>query len=117
MQTVNAFGQRLAFHGHGIGEFDGRVLIGAGAPNLSIRHNATPDFSAFHQRPMVIDGDIGNADSLNNFGVLAVTRQVKYSGLRMAQSSGEHNCDEYRGKREASAHGEYLQGTSCQDEW
>jgi hypothetical protein len=59
---------------------------------------------------MVIDGDIGNADSLNNLGVLAVTRQIKYSGLRMAQSSGENNCDEYRGKREASAHGNTSKG-------
>src|SRR6476469_10990693 len=103
MQTINSLGQRLAFHAHGIGEFDRCVFIRAGAPNLAVRHQAAPDFPAFHERAMVVDGDVSNADSLNDLCMLAVTRDIKYRGLRMAQSSGENNCGEYRGKREVSA--------------
>jgi len=53
---------------------------------------------------MVVDGDVRNADSLDDLGMLAVTREIKHGGLRVAQSSGENNRDEYRGKREAPAH-------------
>ena len=47
---------------------------------------------------MVIDGDIGDADTLDDLCMLAVPRQIEYSGLRMAQSCGEYYCDEHRGK-------------------
>ena len=95
MQAVNALGQRLAFNAHGIGELNRRIFICAGAPDLAVRHKAAPDFSAFHQRAMVIDGDIRDADTLDDLCMLAVARQIKYSGLRMAQSCGKNNCDEH----------------------
>src|SRR5579864_6041684 len=117
MQTVNALRQRLTFHAYGIGEFDRRVFICAGTPDLAVRHKSAPDLSAFYQRAMVIDGDVSNADSLNDLGMLAVTRQIKHGGLRMAQSCGQNNGEEYRGKREVPVHKGYLQGTSCTDEW
>src|ERR1700746_3626272 len=104
MQTVNALGQRLAFHIHRIGEFDGRVFICAGTPDLAVRHKTAPDFSAFDQRAVVINGDISDADSLDDLGMLAVTRQVKHGRLRVAQSCGENKRDEYTGKREAPTH-------------
>src|SRR6476659_5602817 len=112
MQTVNALGQRLAFHAYWIGEFDCCIFIRAGAPHLAVRHKTAPDFSAFYQRAVVINGDVSDADPLNDPGMLAVTRQIKYSGLRMGQSGGENKRDEYRGKREAPAHGNTYKGRS-----
>jgi hypothetical protein len=85
VQAINSPGQLLAFHCHRIGEFDRRVFIGARAPHLTVGHKAAPDFSALYQRAMVIDGDVSNADSLDDLCMLAVTRQIKHSGLRMAQ--------------------------------
>src|SRR5882757_6789701 len=110
MQTVNALGQRLAFHAYGIGEFDGGVFVRAGAPDLAVRHKSAPDFSAFDHRAMVIDSDVRDADSLDDLGMLTITRQVKHGGLRVAQSCGENNGDEYRGKCEISAHGSASRG-------
>ena len=63
---------------------------------LAVRHQTVPNFSAFRQRAMVIDGDIRDADTLDDLCMLAVARQIKYSGLRMAQSCGQNNCNEHR---------------------
>jgi hypothetical protein len=83
---------------------------------LAVRHQTVPNFSAFRQRAMVIDGDIRDADTLDDLCMLAVAWQIKYSGLRMAQSSGENNCDEHRGKREVPAHGSASRGMKFIDE-
>ncbi len=104
MQPINALGQRLAFHAYGIGEFDRGVFIRAGTPDLAVGHKAAPDFPPFYQRAMVIDGDVGNADTLNDFCVLAVTRQIQQGGLRVAAGGGENNCDEHGCKREVPSH-------------
>ena len=93
MQAINAPGERLAFNADGIAEFNGSVFIGARAPDLAVRHQPSPNFSALHQRAMVVDGDIGDPDALDDFGVLAVTGQIEHGGLRVA-ACGKKSCDE-----------------------
>ena len=44
---------------------------------LAVRHQTVPNFSAFHQRAMVIDGDIRDADTLDDLCMLAVAKPVR----------------------------------------
>jgi hypothetical protein len=87
MQTINAFGQRLAFHRDRSGEFDGRVLIGARAPHLSVGHDSAPDFASAGKRAVVRNGDIGEADPLADHRALARFRQRR-NGLRADGATG-----------------------------
>src|SRR5262249_28854157 len=76
VQAVNSPGQGLAFDGHRVSELDGGVFIRAGPPNLAVGDDSAPDLPAFDQRTVIVDGDISDADSLRDSGVLAVSWQV-----------------------------------------
>jgi hypothetical protein len=43
---------------------------------------------------MVIDGDIGYPNALDDFGVLAVARKIEHRGLRVAVCGSEKGCNE-----------------------
>src|ERR1700733_8910204 len=83
VQTVSAFGQRLSFDRNWIGEGDGGVLIRPGPPYFIVRHNFAPYRSALNQRTMIVNGDVGDPDSLDHHRVLAITRQVQKRRLRV----------------------------------
>jgi hypothetical protein len=43
---------------------------------------------------VIIDGDVGNADTLYDFGMLAIARYIQRNGLGAAARSGEACCNE-----------------------
>ncbi len=94
MQAVVAFGQRLAFHGDGVAEFDGRVFVGSGAPHFSVGLNAADHLASFDQRAVVANGDVGDSDPLRNLRALAGARQVQQGRLGL----GHRDEDEYCGQ-------------------
>src|SRR5438876_260208 len=53
------------------------VDVGAGTPNLPVGDQATPDFSAIYQRTMVVERDVGDANSLRHNRVLAWAWQLR----------------------------------------
>jgi len=77
MQAVRTLIERLAFDADGVGKGDCRIFIGAGPPDLSVGNDFPPNRAAFHQRAMVIDGDIGDANPLAHDGVLAIARNIQ----------------------------------------
>src|SRR6185437_16310763 len=85
VQAIGSAVQRFAFDGYGVRKSNRGVLIGSGAPYLSIGHERIPNFTSTHQRTVVVDRDIGHAHSLHHGGVLAWSRQVEYGGLRLGQ--------------------------------
>ncbi len=85
VQAVGAFIERLAFNEHGIAERDGGVDIRAGAPDLAVRHQAVPYFAIVDERAVIVDGDVGDADSLRDFRALARQGQIENLGLRAGQ--------------------------------
>ena len=107
VQTVSAGRQRLAFNRDRIAEGDGRVLVGAGAPDLAIRHKSAPNLAAVGQRAMIVDGDVGNADALRHDGVLAGTRQVELSGLSIGECSAQQQA-RHEEKEAKLVHGTHL---------
>jgi hypothetical protein len=65
---------------------------------------------------MVVDGDVGNADALHDFGVLTVAGQIQQGGLCVATGGGEKSCNENGCEREVSAHGGASRGLIFEDE-
>src|SRR5262249_50929869 len=70
-------GERLALHRNIIAEFNRGVFVRARAPDLSIRNEATPNFSPVHQWSMVIDSDIRQRNALFDLGSLAGIRRLQ----------------------------------------
>ena len=85
MEAVSAFGQRLALDGHWIHKLDGRVLIRSGAPDLAVRHNAGPDLALVHHRTVVVDGDVGDSNSLGDDRMLTWPGQIQDKRLGLGQ--------------------------------
>ena len=85
VETVGPGEKRLAFDRHRISKGDGCILIGAGAPDLSVRHKAAPDFAAIRQWTVIADGYVRCTDALNDFRVLARPWQIQQRGLRVAE--------------------------------
>ena len=77
MQSVGTLGQGLALDGHRIRELDGRIFVGAGTPHLAVGHEAAPHFALIDQRAVIVEGDIGNSNSLRYHGMLAGPRQIQ----------------------------------------
>src|ERR1700756_151884 len=91
---MDSFFQRLTLHGNRVAEFNRRVFIRSGAPDFSVRHKATPNFSPVHQWAVVFDRDIRQRDALLNLGSLANIRQIQIvlSGSDLAKAgNGETN--------------------------
>ena len=86
LQTVSTLVERLAFDRDRIGERDGGIFVGSGAPNLSVRHEFAPDLAVVHQRPMIVDSDVGKAKALRDHGMLALPRQIEHYGLGLAKT-------------------------------
>jgi hypothetical protein len=42
--------------------------------------------AAIDQRPVVVDRNVGNANALRDYGVLALQRQIEHHGLGMAET-------------------------------
>src|SRR6516165_440153 len=77
MQPVSSLIQRLALDRDRTAEFNRRVFIRARAPDFAVRNEATPNFSPFHQRAMVIDIDIRQRNALFDLGSLAGIRELQ----------------------------------------
>src|SRR5215467_15117265 len=92
MQTVNPFGQRLAFDTDWIGELDGSVLIGAGPPHFAIGLEATKNLASFDQRTVIADGDVGDPNLLHDLCALAVARQIKDCRLGVSRENTSKQC-------------------------
>src|SRR5579863_5148054 len=96
MQPVSAFIQRLPLNRHRIAERDGRVLIRSGTPDLPIRDDFAPDLAPVRQRPVIVDRDIGDADTLRYSGMLTRSRQIQHQrlaggSLGLSETSNEQN--------------------------
>ena len=64
MQPVGSLVERLAFNQNGIAERDRGVFIRARAPYLAVRNQGTPNLAVVHERPVIVDGDVGDPDPL-----------------------------------------------------
>src|SRR5215475_2414201 len=71
MQPVSSLIQWLALDRDRTAEFNRRVLVRAGPPDLAVRNQATPNFSPVHQWAMVIHCDIRQRNALFDLGSLA----------------------------------------------
>src|SRR5262249_44033525 len=71
VQAIGARGERLAFDGGVVGESDGGVFVGPGAPDFSIGHDFAPDFAAVGEGTAIFDSHGADADGLRGFAVLA----------------------------------------------
>jgi hypothetical protein len=54
VEAIGSLVERLAFDRDGIGEGDDRVLVGSGAPDLTIRNNFAPDLASVGQRAVIV---------------------------------------------------------------
>jgi len=81
VQAVGAGGQRVAFDGDVVGERDSGVFVSARAPDLAERNGLAPDFASAHERPAIVNGDIGQPDALRGNGALAERRKSQLDGL------------------------------------
>ena len=86
MQTVRSFVERLTFDGDRIGEGDCGILIRSRAPYLAVGYELAPDLAAIDQRPVIVDGDIGEADALGDHGMLALQREIEHYSLAGAKT-------------------------------
>ena len=77
MQSVGSAVERLAFDGDRIAEGDRRVLVGAGAPDLAVGNEGSPDLAIIRQRPVISDGDVRDPDALRDLCALARKRQIE----------------------------------------
>ena len=78
MQPVGAFIQILPLNRDRISESDTRILIRTSPPYLPVRNEFAPDLASIGQRPMIVNGDIGDANTLRHYRVLAGPRQVEH---------------------------------------
>ena len=88
MQPIHTLRKWLPLNVHRVGELDAGVLVGPGAPNLSVSLNASEDLSAADQRAAVVNRDIGDADSLRHTRVLASARQIQHRRLGHGAAGG-----------------------------
>ena len=86
MQTICSFLESLAFNRDRIAKADGGVLVCAGAPDLAVWNQSTPNLAVIHQRPMVGNRDVGDADALGNLGALTGKRQIENERLGEARA-------------------------------
>ncbi len=91
VQSIGSFVERLAFNRDRIGECDGGIFVGPGTPDLSVRHQLAPNLAAVDEWPMVVDGDVGNADALRDNGMLTLPGEIKHQGLRVAKTTTDKN--------------------------
>ena len=78
MQPIGALIEGLPFNRDRIGEGDDCVLVRPRAPDLSIRYKFGPDLASIGQRAMIVNRDVGDANTLRHEGMLARPRQVKH---------------------------------------
>jgi hypothetical protein len=64
----------VAFNAHGIGEFDGGILVGASTPYFSVGHEAAEDLPLVDQWTAVVDGHVSQPDALHYMGLLTWPR-------------------------------------------
>src|SRR4029079_9126037 len=81
MQPVAAGRQRVPLDADGVAELDGRVVVGPGAPHAAVGDDVAEDRASAHERPVIDDGDVGQADALRQHRSLADARQVEQHGL------------------------------------
>src|SRR5262249_32750357 len=81
VQAISARRKRLAFHRDVVGERDGRILVRASAPDLAVGNDFAPNFATADRRPVVVDGDVRQADSLRDASPLAAARDVQLRRL------------------------------------
>src|SRR5579871_1392288 len=86
MQSVRSLIERLPFDRHGIAERNGGVFVRSRAPYLAVRNDFAPYLAAIGKRPVIVHGDVGDADALHHPRMLALPRQVKHQ--RFASSNG-----------------------------
>ena len=87
VQSIGSFVERLTFNRDRIGECDGGIFVGPGAPYLSVGHQLAPNLTAVDEWPMVVDGDVGNADTLRDNCMLTLPGEIKHQGLRVAKTN------------------------------
>jgi hypothetical protein len=58
-----------------------RILIGTGAPDLSIRNGLSPDLSPAQRRAVISNSDIGQSNPLCHGGPLADSWNVQFGWL------------------------------------
>src|SRR5947199_1239282 len=114
VQAIGSLRQWLALDGDRISERDGCVLVGAGTPNLSVGDQAAPDFPAIHQRTMVVERDVGDANSLRHNRVLAWAWQIKNGRLRMSKrNEHEYGLEQQQNTSKVFVHGRKPPNLSC----
>src|SRR5450631_272155 len=110
VQSIGSLVERLAFNGDRIAERDRRILIRARAPYLSIGNKLAPDLAVVGPRPVIVHGDVGDADALHHLGMLALPGQIEHQrfasgGLSMTKTRYQQNTGE-QNKQTNFVHGE-----------
>ncbi len=110
MQAIGSLVERLAFNRDRIGERDGRIFVCARAPHLPVRREFAPNLAAIGQRPVIVHGDVGDANALHHHGMLALPRQIEHQrfasrGLSVAKTCYQQNTGQ-QSKQTNSVHRE-----------
>jgi len=81
VQAIGATGQGLILDRDRVGEGDGCILICSRPPHAPVGNYLSPELAAIRQGSVIVDSDIGNADALHDYRVLALPRQVQHQAL------------------------------------
>ena len=82
MDAVGPLVERLPLDRDRISECNNCVFVCPRPPDLSKRYKLAPDLAAIGQRPVIIDGDVGDANALHDYCMLALPRQIEHQGFR-----------------------------------
>src|SRR6266567_1783656 len=81
VQPIRPLVERLTFNGDRIAKRDGRILVRARAPHLPVRRKLAPDLASIGQRPVIVNGNVGDANALRHHRMLALPRQIEHQGF------------------------------------
>ena len=79
-----------------VSELDLGSDVCACAPDLAVRNETAPDLAAFHGGAMVGDADLGDADSLHDFGARTWEREFERMGSGGCEAGSSEEA-EYKG--------------------
>src|SRR5215472_15750604 len=81
MEAVSAGRQRLAFDRHITGKRDGGIFVRAGAPDFAVRNDFAPNLAPADRRPVIVNCDVCQPDTLRDDSALADARNVQLRWL------------------------------------
>src|SRR5207248_8952786 len=109
VQTVRAFVERLPFDGDRISKRNGGVFVSSGTPHLPVRGDLAPKLSTTGQRPVIVNGDVCDSDTLRDLSVLALAGQVEHQSFARGGLSMAHATNRQE-KRQQSEHTDSMHG-------